>query len=69
MAICDPCAEAADYHAADRHLLTATKHPLAAIVDYGHDPAICRDHGRTPNGCGCQHRPAGSALPEGTARA
>lgn len=26
-----------------------------------HDPSICRDYGRTPDGCGCAHQPVGTA--------
>ncbi|MGI5223557.1 hypothetical protein [Actinoallomurus sp. CA-142502] len=56
MAICQPCANAAD---TDQRI--AAEHGTPTL---GHDRAICRDHGRTPNGCGCAHRPAGTATPQ-----
>lgn len=66
--ICPPCADAADGRSADL-LLVAIGHPLAELIDFAHDPAICRDHAVQPAGCPCAHRPAGTASPKEYTRA
>ena len=54
--ICPPCAQAADVEAEESR---------AAIDDeigpIGHPPNLCRDFAIQPAGCGCQHRPTGTA--------
>jgi hypothetical protein len=60
MAICPPCARAAD--AEQGRLRRADDAGVAdEITATGHDPAICRDHAIQSAGCGCAHKPVGTA--------
>lgn len=53
--ICPPCAKAAD---------ATTAAVAGGLLDgpAGHDGRVCRDHGRQVRGCGCQHKPVGTAV-------
>lgn len=55
--ICPPCAAAADA------IAKAVRD--GEIQPEGHYPEICRDYAIQPGGCGCQHKPVGTAtLPD-----
>lgn len=61
--ICTPCAQAADAEAAENRSATGDENRPK-----GHSPKLCRDAAIQPSGCGCAHRPAGTATEKTDAR-